>query len=37
MYNLEFKLLLILEHLYLLISPKALGTNYNAAIYSQIY
>jgi hypothetical protein len=36
MYNLEFKLPSILEHLYLPIDPKALDTNHNAAIHSQI-
>ena len=37
MYNLKFKLSLILEHFYLPINPAGLDINYNAAIYSKIY
>jgi hypothetical protein len=37
MYNLEFKLLLILEHIYLLINPNILDINYDAAEHSKIH
>jgi hypothetical protein len=36
-YNLEFKLPLISEHLHLLINPTALDINHNAAAYSKIH
>ena len=36
-YNLEFKLLSILEHFHLLINPIVLDINHDATIYSKIY